>query len=260
LNHLEPMITERFRMLEEYDNDWPDKPNDMLQWLMDEAHGEARSVRPLVLRLLSVNMAAIHTTSIAFTNALYLIATYPQYVQPLREEIEAVIKEEGWTKAAMNNLRKVDSFIKEAQRYMGLGAISLTRKAVKDFTFSDGTFIPAGTTVSAPMRATHYDENIYEHPEVFDPFRFSDLRETSGESAKHQLVSTSVEYLVFGHGLHACPGRFFAANSMKAMLAHVVMTYDVKMENEGVLPSSMWFGPNMLPDRDAKVMFRKRQA
>lgn len=57
--------------------------------------------------------------------------------------------------------------------------------------------------MSAPSRAMHLDEEIYAHAEVFDPFRFSNMRDEAGEGAKHQMVSTSVEYIPFGHGRHA---------------------------------------------------------
>ncbi len=40
----------------------------------------------------------------------------------MREEVERVIAEEGWTKAAMQKMRKVDSFMKECQRIYGLGS------------------------------------------------------------------------------------------------------------------------------------------
>lgn len=45
---------------------------------------------------------------------------------------------------------------------------------------------------------------------------------------------------------------------MKTMLAHIVVSYDVKLENEGVRPLNKWFAGICLPDRDAKVMFRRR--
>lgn len=35
----------------------------------------------------------------------------------MREEVEEIIANEGWTKASMGKLRKVDSFIKESQRF-----------------------------------------------------------------------------------------------------------------------------------------------
>ena len=40
----------------------------------------------------------------------------------MREEVEAVINEEGWTKSAAGKLWKVDSFLRESQRISGNGA------------------------------------------------------------------------------------------------------------------------------------------
>ncbi|KZT08258.1 cytochrome P450 [Laetiporus sulphureus 93-53] len=260
LKHLGPIISERFENIEKLGEKWAEKPNDLLQWLIDASRGEEHSVRALVLRMLTVNVAAIHTSSMTFTHALFYLAAYPEYVQPLREEVEAVVTQEGWSKAAMIRMRKVDSFLKEINRVTGVGAKSLNRKAMKDITFSDGTFIPAGTFVSAASRATHFDEGIYPDALKFNPWRFSDMRECQGESTKHHMVSTSVDYLSFGHGRHACPGRFFAVNELKALLAHVVVTYDVRLGKEGELPSSTWFGPTLVPNTKAEVMFRKRQS
>lgn len=54
------------------------------------------------------------------------------------------------------------------------------------------------------------------------------------------------------------PGRFFAANELKAMMAHLVLNYDVKFEEEGVRPPNQWFGLTFVPDPTANVLFRKR--
>ena len=93
-----------------------------MKWLVNGAEGEEATVRALTLRLLNINFAAIHTSSMSFTHLLYHLATMPEYVQPLREEVEAVIRECGWTKIALTKMHKVDSFIRESQRINGLGA------------------------------------------------------------------------------------------------------------------------------------------
>ena len=77
------------------------------------------------------------------------------------------------------------------------------RKALKDLTFTDGTIIPAGSTIVAAATGTHMDEEYYENPDIFNPWRFSDMRGDEGEATKHQFVSTSVDYVSFGHGKHA---------------------------------------------------------
>ena len=73
---------------------------------------------------------------------------------------------------------------------------------MKDFTFSDGTFIPKGTIIAVATRCVHHDEKFYENANVFHPFRFAEMREEDS-GAKHQFTSTSIEYLPFGHGRHA---------------------------------------------------------
>ena len=75
------MVEDRFARMEEFGDDWDDKPvrqstllnvnviiiariqNDMLMWLMNESKGVERSLEGLARRMLLVNFAAIHTTS-----------------------------------------------------------------------------------------------------------------------------------------------------------------------------------------------------
>jgi hypothetical protein len=54
------------------------------------------------------------------------------------------------------------------------------------------------------------------------------------------------------------PGRFFAASELKSMLAHVVVTYDVKLEDNVTHPPSQHIGTFIAANPRAKVMFRNR--
>jgi hypothetical protein len=129
----------------------------------------------------------------------------PHYIHPLREEVEAIINKEGWSKASLDKMHKVDSFLKESQRFnASAGAsrlyyyyslkftfalsVSMIRLTIKDFTFSDGTVVPKNTFVAASQCPIHYDEENYVNAGVFDGFRFVNTKISEGESAKHQLV------------------------------------------------------------------------
>ena len=79
----------------------------------------------------------------------------------------------------------------------------MSRLAMKDFTFSDGTFIPQGTFVSAIAMPMHRDDEFYPDGEMFNPWRFSEMRDEDGEGLRHQMVSTGSDYIAFGHGKHA---------------------------------------------------------
>lgn len=78
------------------------------------------------------------------------------------------------------------------------------RTAMKDYTFSDGTFIPEGTFVTMASKATHTDEEIYPQAHEFNPFRFSAMREKdNGSEAKYGMVGLGTNHVPFGHGRHA---------------------------------------------------------
>ncbi|KAJ7170266.1 cytochrome P450 [Mycena crocata] len=262
MKHLGPILQHRLEMDDKYGRDWPneDRPNDMVSWLLDEARGhpQRRTVRTLTRTLLNVNFGAIHTTTQSFLHALYSLAANPEYIAPLREEIEAVVRTEGWTKIAMGKMVKLDSFMKESARLVPGGAVAMLRQATKDFTFSDGTIIPAGTLVGVPVLAEQHEEANYENAGSFDPFRFARMREEAGEGIKHQMVTPSPDFLVFGLGRHACPGRFFAANEQKLIMSHVIVTYDFKLK-DGVRPEDEWVALVGSANPTAEVMFRKRR-
>lgn len=88
--------------------------------------------------------------------------------------------------------------------------VGVWRKAMKDFRFSDGTFIPEGTVIGVATRCIHHDEEFYPNPDVFEPFRFAEMQDNDGEGGKFQFVSTSPEYQPFGHGKHAWYGMLYA--------------------------------------------------
>ena len=155
---------------------------------------------------------------------LYRLLANPEYIEPLRQEVEAVVAEEGWTKAGLDKMYKIDSFVRETQRLDGIGLssvcslfrfptrllmpvllVGLVRFASRPFTFSNGITVPAGTLVAVPLSAIHTDGEIYPSPSEFDGFRFAKLREQDegGMASRHQTGATSTVHLTFGHGRQA---------------------------------------------------------
>ncbi|PAV15333.1 cytochrome P450 [Pyrrhoderma noxium] len=251
---LGPMIEERLRHVEETDGDWPDKPNDLLQWFIDITKPGERNVMKHIYDILVMNFAAIHTSSNTLSTALLYLAAAPENLGPLREEVESIIDKEGWSKSSMQKMWKVDSFLRETLRCRGVEPLTMFRKVVTDYKMSDGTFLPKGTLLAVNQAAAHRNDVTYDRPDEFRPFRFADLRNSSqGESTRNQMVATSSEFLAFGHGRHACPGRFFAANELKAMLAYIILNYDVK------LPEAKQVSDPLEADQGSPILFRRRQ-
>lgn len=254
-DHLRPIINHRREKQLELGDRWDDRPNDMLMWCMDEAKGEEQSVDRLALRILFINFGAVHTTSMAFTSAIYRLAEHPDYLQILRQEVNAIISGVGWSKAALDEMKKLDSFIKETLRLEAPGIWAMQRYSLKPFVFSNGQSVPAGTMIACPVLSIHQDEAYYPDPSRFDPWRFTDSKNFDGPAGRS--TSTHSEYLAFGHGKHACPGRFFAACELRALLAYCVLNYDIKFEDGKKKPETAYIGPACMPG-ECKIMFRKR--
>ena len=131
------------------------------------------------------------------------------------------------------------------------------RVARQPFTFSDGTYIPEGTHLSVAVQATHLDDANYTDPYIFSPFRFTHTMDGQTKTSRLDMATTHADFVAFGHGRHACPGRFFAAETLKLTLAHIAMNYDVKLE--GGHPKSTWVLSTCIPSTTGEVLFRKRK-
>ncbi|KAG6908657.1 hypothetical protein DXG01_003751 [Tephrocybe rancida] len=253
MDHLRPVMQERLENYHRHGRNYSGKPQDLLSWFIDEVDGQSdeEKLKHVAFHLLVVNFGAVYTISTSFTQALYHLAAHPEHMDPLRKEIKHVTASEGWTKAAMGEMRLLDSFLKESQRISGLGAISSYRRVVKPFTFSNGTRVPAGMTIGVAAWSTHLDDSIYSNAHTFDGFRHA-------QDEHSQMVTPSPDFLAFGVGRHLCPGRFFTVTVLEAMMIHVIMNYDVKLETDGKRPEDSWFVTDNIPNSTANVLFKKR--
>ncbi|KNZ71312.1 Ent-kaurene oxidase [Termitomyces sp. J132] len=224
---------------------------DFLWWFLATATGEQATTESLATRILVVNAATIHTSSMALTQALTNLALHPEWAVRLRMEASSAFSRHGWSRNMLKELHDTDSFIKESMRLNGLGSMGFPRKAMQTLSLSDGTVIPAGSLVS-PALSAHSDPEYYPNPDAFDPTRFmegtcKDKVDTGG------MVRTSSHFLPFGHGEHTCPqpGRFVASHLLKAFIAHVVLNYEISLP-DGHRPKDLWFGMYCVPNRSFK--------
>ena len=251
-----------------------EKPNDFLQWSIDQAtslddpyYGK---VETLAGRVLLVNFTSIHTSSFAITHAILDLASSKQeYIEELRDEIASVLAlpEHGgqWSKRALAAMPKLDSVLRESQRLNSFVTTATNRMVVapKGITTPSGTHIPKGTMVCTPSFPVFHDPELYPEPYTFKPFRFAEQRAASAESggsyvqrSRLAFATTSPEYTTFGHGRHACPGRFFASTMLRLTLAYAIMNYDFEIQTKR--PENIWFAANRIPPLSASIRVKRR--
>ncbi|KAI9374539.1 cytochrome P450 [Aspergillus egyptiacus] len=191
------------------------------------------------------------------TAALHLIlmelATRPELVEILRQEIREVMVDGKLPKTHLTELRKMDSVMRES----ALGLYRLLRVPTR---LSTGPVLPAGTLICVDVHHIHGSKDIWTNPDDFNGLRFYDIRKAPGMENKYQFVSTGADSPGWGDGPMACPGRLFANSTIKIALVHLIMHYDFKFrDGEGKpikssLPNGSWN-----PGMDVTLLFKSRK-
>jgi cytochrome P450 len=172
------------------------------------------------------------------------------------------------SKEAVDRLYRIDSTIRESMRVSDVAVTALARDVVgKPLDLGNGIRIPRGTRVVYPTQAVHQDPDHYRDPLQFDAFRFSRPFEgispqkgvdELGQNEENRLRLTTItpSFLAFGYGKHACPGRWFATQTMKQALAGIVQNYDIEITNR---PSTRPVVLNMMvPPTGTQMRFRRK--
>ncbi|KAI9847160.1 MAG: hypothetical protein M1837_003022 [Sclerophora amabilis] len=272
-----PMVLER-RAAQANPDPGYQKPNDMLQWMMDAANSNDGLPEKLAHRQLLLSLASIHTTTMSAAHGLYDLCARPEYFEPLRQEAFDVLEEDGgWQKTTLNKMRKLDSFLKESQRYNppslrkssrtcsnpglanGESPVAFNRIVQTPITLKDGTELPKGTHFSVPAAAVQQDDDILDDASTYDGFRYYKKRQAPEEANRHQFAMTDANNLHFGHGKYSCPGRFFASNEIKIIMAHLLMQYEFKYPPGCSRPANLTADENLYPDPSARLLMRKRK-
>jgi cytochrome P450 len=175
----------------------------MVAWMLKYA--KDRSVRTIADAQMSLSFAAIFTTTATVSQAIFDLVSRPEYIQPLRDEIRRVVDEDGYDdvagmtrklkKQSIPKLRKLDSFLKESQRFSPPGFASLDRLTTAPLKLSTGHMIPKGVHIAFPSYsislsaqsmavASTDDSNSLVPPNEFDGFRFDKLRAMQGKESK----------------------------------------------------------------------------
>lgn len=223
------------------------RPDDLLQDVIDMYPTRKRKsdlMKFVVDMLTMLIFAALHTTSENSTVVLYRLLQHPEVMDTLVEEQEAVLQEEGLPKNApstmltrkmIKRLDKLDSVCRESFRLKNdYLALPHRYKGKEPFTLSNGAVIKPGeraiintwmnhVSSGTPASATHDYEG-------WDPYRFVEKDK--------QATKISEDYLFFGLGKHACPGRFFAVQEVKVLVSALLREYKLSAPNGVVFPSN----------------------
>lgn len=234
------------------------KVSDMVGW-MEEIAQKKKAKIDLVDGQLFMAFVAVETTSTTVAYLMLDLLDHPDAIPRLRNEIITILRGNGWKKTSLQQMKLLDSAMKESQRLHPLNMINMQRKVTKNVTLSDGTFLPKGAHTFVRWESRCSGET-YPNPDKFVVDRFLEKRESgeAGASSKWQYVTTSPDHMGFGHGRQACPGRFFASNEIKVAMVHLLLKYDWAHADDGRWPDQMVSNIPIM-SFEQRISFRRRE-
>ena len=171
-----------------------------------------RQVRDEVLTLV---LAGHETVANALTYAFVLLARNPAVAVRMREEIEAVARDEDIAPGHFEKLVFTRAVLAESMRLYPPAWV-LARTAKASYTLQGHT-IPKGSILFASQYVLHRDPRFFVDPEEFRPERFVNP------------VHPRFAYFPFGAGPRQCIGEGFAWMEGVLVLATLWRTWDCEL-------------------------------
>ena len=194
--------------------------------------------------------ASIHQTVVAgFWILITLAQKQDEYLPAIREQWDTVAPaNEPLSVKKLGQLTLLDSFIREVLRTKGdtWGPVRQTTRPVRI-----GPYVLPKNAVCMVLisRAHQHPDNYGSKGRVFDGFQW----QKEGRPA----VQGRADFLTFGLGRWACPGRQLAIHEIKILLYMLFSRFDIKVQ-EGSFRVTNTINTTSVPP-EATLLLRRRQ-
>ena len=190
----------------------------MLLSARDEETGQAMTDDQLRVEVTTFLLAGQETTSLALTWIWYLLSQHPDAQRRLEAEIDTVLGGRAPEYTDLVNLPYTLMVVEEAMRLYP-PAWGFSRQAMAEDEVG-GFPVPRGWLVFVIPWVLHRLPGLWDHPERFDPDRFSPER---------SVDRPKFAYLPFGAGPRQCIGNQFALIETQLTLATLAQRYRLRL-------------------------------
>ncbi|KAI5364675.1 Putative cytochrome P450, metallopeptidase, catalytic domain superfamily [Septoria linicola] len=252
-----------------------DEPGDVLKWLIARAMKSCNSAeldpQTIAGKLILFNLFAEHTTSNTTSTILLDLISYSDYpslLKELRDESGMLLfspHSSSLTHSVMLKNIVMTSLVRETLRFNPMFARGPVREVVAPggVVTPGGLHIPQGCHISTSVSAMQRDPDITGLPDAgsYQPRRYYDgsiivQPDWQGIVRRATIEGVNEQFLSFGLGKHVCPGRHYAGQIIKLILAHLLLHYDIEALQER--PKFVEFGELIVPDEKTVVRVKRR--
>jgi cytochrome P450 len=190
----------------------------MLIKSVDEETNQQMTEQQLFDEVMTIFLAGYETTSTALTWLLVVLETYPAVLEKLQAESDQVLGSRPPTFDDILRLTYSRQVFMEVLRYHTVA--SLLPRALNKPDQLGPYRLPANALVLLSFYSVHHNPRVWDHPEMFDPGRFT----PEAVAQRHPFA-----YVPFSAGPRKCAGDEFALLEGPLIIAMLLRRYTVTL-------------------------------
>ncbi|KAI9291607.1 cytochrome P450 [Neoconidiobolus thromboides FSU 785] len=217
--------------------------------VVDALSDKGYTINQIAQAIMVLGFASISTTTRNATCLISDLLAFPEYFKILREEqkkiIETAEKDETGspllTKQEIDQFEYLNSTIRETLRHRA-NHLEAWRYTEVDRVLPNGMKIPKGTIMALDLPNIHFNPEVYGSKEINSKTRDNslplELQYNPFQFVKPKVKATRVtqDFLNFGMGKHACPGRFFAVQEITSLVCTLLQKYRIETKDNEKMP------------------------
>ncbi|KAK1992305.1 cytochrome P450 [Colletotrichum falcatum] len=171
----------------------------------------------------AIIIAGSETTSTALAGITYFLATHPDVMKKLCDEVRtSFATEDDIDMQSVQKLRYMSAVINEGMRMFPPVATGVPRKVFNGGGVFLGQFVPEGTLVQVWHWSVYHSPENFAFPDSFIPERWLDDDARFANDRKEAFQPFSV-------GPRSCIGMNLAHAEMRFILAKLIWNFDIKL-------------------------------
>jgi cytochrome P450 family 110 len=193
--------------------------------------GSRLSTEVILAEILDLLFQGHELTGDSMTWTMSELLAHPEVLARLRQELDSA-----------DDPPYLEAVVYEGLRRRPTNFVTSARRVKQPFPLS-GYLLPEGTMIAVCYPAVSMREDLFAHPQSFDPGHFHGQPPPDAQCP-------------FGSGSHTCTGKELAMVIMKTALATIVRKADLKLAQDVVRPvrNAYYYEPN----KGLLVTFEKR--
>ncbi|KAI2618169.1 cytochrome P450 [Hypoxylon sp. NC1633] len=168
--------------------------------------------------------AGSDTTAATLMGFIQALLIFPEVSKAAQAELDRVCGDRLPDLNDLPDLPYIRGCMKESMRWMPTDILGVPHAVIRDDEYM-GYKIPKDAAVMWNVWTVHNDPKRHPDPRRFDPKRYADDSQTSGEAAANADVSKR-DHFLFGAGRRLCQGMHIADRTLFLAISRMLWAFD----------------------------------